>query len=423
MFLTSDRLNRCLVVVTAVLLIGVCPPTRLNAQTKPGPNAEVKLDAKALLAMQLPSERLEDGWVRLFDGQTLFGWSIAGNGNWQVRDGAISVDQGDRSYLYTNFQLDNYELQMDFRSDATTNSGVFLRTPPFPGNVAQESLELNIAPADNPFPTGSFVQRKRVALDELSGQDSPGFDAELWHTYSIRIQDRSVEVTLDGQPIVQLENVQVSPSGHISLQLNSGRVEFRNILIRPIQSQKFKMDSSWASDWNVMQKKDANMVVSTSDSGLRLTGGLGQIQSKQSFDNFFLQARYHLAGAETNSGIFFRCLPDVMLDGYECQLNHWVKDNDPTRPMDAGAGAIFRRQAARVVVGDGTQATYVSVLASGPTMATWVNGIPVASFTDDRKEDPNPRRGLSLKAGPISLQAHDAKTDVTFERLSISPLK
>ena len=136
-----------------------------------------------------------------------------------------------------------------------------------------------------------------------------------------------------------------------------------------------------------------------------------------------LQAQYSLARPEVNSGIFFRCVQGAMLDGYECQVNHAVIDDDPLRPADAGAGAIFRRQPARIVVGDGTQPTFLTLLASGPHMVSLVNGIQVVDFVDERPADDNPRKGLRTAAGPLALQGHDPTTEVTYHAIQVSELR
>ncbi len=133
--------------------------------------------------------------------------------------------------------------------------------------------------------------------------------------------------------------------------------------------------------------------------------------------------KYTLSQPEVNSGIFFRCIEDSMLDGYECQVNHATIGDDPLAPKDAGAGAIFRRKPARIVVGNGTKPTYISLLASGSQIFTWVNGILTTEFTDDRPADANPRKGTRLEAGPIALQGHDPTTDVIFHQVKVATLR
>lgn len=117
--------------------------------------------ADELLEARLPAEEASQGWVRLFDGQTLFGWEITGAANWRVEDGSIVVDHGEKCLLCTSVSWQDYELVVDFKADAKTNSGVFLRTPLETDDVALECYEVNIAPADNPFPTGGVAQRKK----------------------------------------------------------------------------------------------------------------------------------------------------------------------------------------------------------------------------------------------------------------------
>lgn len=378
----------------------------------------IELRAEPLLAAQLPTEQLEQGWVRLFDGQSLYGWFMVGNADWHIaEDGIIRVTRGERSYLCTSFQIPNFEFQVDFRSEAETNSGVFLRTGPEPLDVATASLELNIAPPDNPFPTGSFVERKKLEPEDLGD-----FDPTEWHTFNVRLVDKTVEVSLDGKPVMRLDDFESSPTGHISLQHNSGQVEFRNVLLRPVGLTELKLTEDWESDWTLSEKEEGTFTATVVDNGLQLKGGLGQLQSKRDFGDFFLQASYTLSKPEVNSGIFFRCVRDNMLDGYECQVNHAVVDGDPLRPADAGAGAIFRRQPARIVVGDGTKPTHLTLLADGQQMVTWVNGLQVAEFYDSREPNENPRQGMRTEPGPVALQGHDATTEVIFHSLRIGDL-
>jgi hypothetical protein len=221
---------------------------------------------------------------------------------------------------------------------------------------------------------------------------------------------------------LQQTDVETLPTGHISLQHNSGRVEFRRIMLRPIDATALKLNEDWQQDWDKSEAEGATLEVSSVDDGLQMTGGLGQFQSKESYADFVLQAEYTLARPDVNSGIFFRCVRDSMLDGYECQVNHATVDGDPLRPADAGAGAIFRRQAARIVVGDGTSRSFITLLARGPHFVTWVNGVQVVDFTDRREPNENPRRGLRLDAGPISLQGHDPSTKVVWHRLAIAEI-
>jgi Domain of Unknown Function (DUF1080) len=381
--------------------------------------AAYEMNAEKLLQAQLPPEKLKQGWVRLFDGHTLAGWSIMGNADWSCKDGVIRVSRGDSSFLVTNFDIADYEISIDFRAATETNSGVFLRTAPEPGDVSVDCLELNIAPPQNPYPTGSLVKRKKSEPSQLPD----GFDPTQWHTFHVRLEGEAVSISLDGKLLYEYVDETSAHRGYISLQHNQGIAEFRNILLRPLSAKSLKVNQDWHEDWSVGEKESGKMKVAPSDAGLHIHGGLGKVQTKESFGDFWLQARYSLATPEVNSGIFFRCIEDSMLDGYECQINHAVKGNDPLAPRDAGAGAIFRRKDARLVVGEGVQPTYLSLLVTGNQIVTWINGIIVTEFTDDRMPDLNPRKGKRLEAGPIALQGHDPTTDITFEKIEITTLR
>src|SRR5438874_10756114 len=121
----------------------------------------------------LTDAELADGWIALFDGQTLFGWQAASKANWEVKDGAILVTGGEKGLLCTTVEFDNYVLKADFRAAKNTNSGFFLRTPQVVGmnDITTRCYELNVAPPDNPFPTGGFVGRlKGKQVPERAGE-------------------------------------------------------------------------------------------------------------------------------------------------------------------------------------------------------------------------------------------------------------
>jgi Domain of Unknown Function (DUF1080) len=92
----------------------------------------------------------------------------------------------------------------------------------------------------------------------------------------------------------------------------------------------------------------------------------------------------------------------------------------PSKAADWGTGGIYRRVPARKgVAKDGEWFTY-TIAARGNHFATWVNGIQVVDWDDNRPPDSNPRNGFRLEPGHISIQGHDKTTDLTFRNLRIS---
>ena len=80
----------------------------------------------------LTREEISEGWIRLFDGQTLFGWKPNNKLGWSVKNGVITADSSDaanQGLLVSTTRFADYELRCDYRVEKGGNSGIFLRTP------------------------------------------------------------------------------------------------------------------------------------------------------------------------------------------------------------------------------------------------------------------------------------------------------
>lgn len=369
--------------------------------------------AEQLLASRLDTDQAAEGWIRLFDGHTLFGWEITGKANWRVEEGTIVVDSGEKCFLCTSTEWQDYELTLEFNADEKTNSGVFVRTPMEPDDPATDCYEINIAPDDNPFPTASVVKRQKVS------DDAPEQTFGTWRRMKIRVDGKDVTVSLGDQVVCQYADPIGLPPRRIALQHNSGRVAFRDIRLKPLGLKSLLDDklSLWKNYPEMPGKFSA-----TEDGWLHVEGGKTQLESKESYDDFVLLAEYKLDDAKINSGIFFRSIPGDVMMGYECQVSNEMIDNNPLAPRDCGAGGIFRRQDARIVAGEPGQWATIVLVARGPKFAGWVNGLQVSDTTDDRKPHENPRKGLRLDAGTLMIQGHDESTDALYRQLKIAPI-
>lgn len=359
----------------------------------------------------LTKQELKDGWIALFDGQTLFGWRPQPAANFRVVNGTIEVNEGAQVLLCTTTQFSDYVLKVEFKADANTNSGIFLRTPPKPSNVTQQCFELNIAPPDNPFPTGSLVQREKVEVE--CAEDS-------WHAYEITMDGGHVVIKLDGQQILDYTDDTPVGRGFIGLQHNSGRVAFRNIKLKPLGTKDI-FNGKDLSGWKEYPDMASEFSVSP-EGNLTVRGGKGQLESEGTYGDFVLQLEAITHGAYLNSGIFFRCIPGEEMNGYESQIQNGFLDGDRTKVMDAGTGAIFRRKNARRVAANDFEWFAKTIIAEGPHIAVWVNGYQVTDWVDRRKRDDNPRRGLRTKPGSLMIQGHDATTEFSFRNLRISEM-
>ncbi|MCL4205505.1 MAG: DUF1080 domain-containing protein [Pirellulaceae bacterium] len=408
----------CLACATAVVG-GACRPVNqsgsLDAATpEPVSSSEPALSqtpASQVPPVPLTDEELADGWLALFDGQTLFGWKSASNADWRVEQGTIVVGSGDKGLLYTTTQFGDYVLRLDFRSDVGANSGIFLHTPPEPEDPAKDCYELNIADADNPFPTGSLVYRLKA---------EGNFDSQDWQSYEVTVSGDAVTVSLDGRQILDYKDPHPLRRGHIGLQFNQGRVAFRNIRLKPLGLQPL-FNGRDLTGWKTYPDMASKFTV-TEAGELHVQDGRGQLETERQFGDFVLRLQCKTHAPELNSGIFFRCIPGELMNGYECQVHNGFVDGDRTRPRDCGTGGFFRRQNARFVVADDLTWFHLTLIAGGPQMAAWVNGLQVSDWTDDRAAHENPRQGLRLEPGTLMIQGHDPTTDISFREIQAAEL-
>ncbi len=361
----------------------------------------------------LTPEELAEGWILLFDGETTFGWKAATGANWKVADGTLTADAGEPGLLCTTTQFGNCVLRVDFRAAKGANSGVFLRTPPDPKpqEVADKCYEVNIADPTSPFPTGSLVRRKRCAESQESSN---------WRTFEITADGGRFLVKLDGKPILEYRDPKPIGRGHIGLQFREGKIEFRNLKLKPLGMVSL-FNGRDLSGWRIHPENKSRWTV-TPEGRLHLENGKGQLETEREYADFTLQLEVLVNGKSLNSGVFFRSIPGEVWNGYESQIHNGYKDNDRTKPVDCGTGGIFRRQNARKVVANDREWFSKTIVADGAHIAVWVNGYQVSDWTDRRPPAENPRQGQRLKAGTIILQGHDPTTDFFFRGLRIAEL-
>ncbi len=175
----------------------------------------------------LTPQEAAEGWVQLFDGRTMFGWTQVGETGWRVQNGAIIADSGGNGWLRSNAEFADFALSCDFRMAADGNSGIFLRSAK-EGQPHLTGYELQIfdnQPAG--YHTGALV-------GHIKPQQASKIRPNQWMNYLVEVQGARWTVKLDGVTVLTGEDNK-SLSGHIGLQYNAGKkVEFRNIKVKPL---------------------------------------------------------------------------------------------------------------------------------------------------------------------------------------------
>jgi hypothetical protein len=114
------------------------------------------------------------GWVSLFDGKTLNGWS--GDSNWKVEDGAIVIEStcekptGTIYLVWQGGEAADFELKMEMKGTGSINGGVQYRgwiVPPAQRGAGPAAPRAGgPAPAPAPCPSGAARGTPPSAMSE-----------------------------------------------------------------------------------------------------------------------------------------------------------------------------------------------------------------------------------------------------------------
>ncbi len=184
----------------------------------------------------------------------LVGWQqVAGeSGSWKVENGVLSTEGGD-GWLSTVRQYDDFVLSLEFRIPPEGNSGVFIRAP-HEGNPAYQGLEIQIL-------DDSAQQWRDLKPDQYTGSiydvqapsERAGGKPGQWQSMVIECRASHVQVAVNGRTVINTDTnfypykVATHPglarrSGYIGLQNHGGKVEFRNIRVRPLSPDAVRKD-------------------------------------------------------------------------------------------------------------------------------------------------------------------------------------
>ncbi len=371
-------------------------------------------------ANTLTLEEVAQGWLLLWDGTTTFGWESVARTDWKATEGTLSMPAGSYTWLRHKTPLADFVLKVDFRMKTDdADSGIFIRAGK-EGDPSRTGYQVNINNMNQEWGTGSLVFRHKA--DPAIGKAS----INTWHSYEITADGDHIVAFLDGKKAVDVRDAS-SRAGYLGLQFLKGdEIEFRNVKLRPLGLQSL-FNGTNLSGWERVDRPNVKSPPewSVKDGAIHVEKGPGQLETTSLFSNFVFQLDVRTNAQNENhhpnSGIFWRGDPGAFWSGYESQIRNEFKSGDRSQPVDFGTGGIYNRQPARRVVSSDNEFFTKTIIAFGKHMATWVNGIQVSCFDDERPEGSNARQQARLAPGPISLQAHDPTTNLDFRNIRIAP--
>jgi hypothetical protein len=380
--------------------------------------------AGAVVAQEAPNrltpQEIAQGWILLWDGESMFGWETHGGAEWKIASGALVGDSAQGGWLGTTTAFGDFELRFEFRTAADGNSGVFLRSAR-EGAPHQTGYELQIFDAQPAgYNTGSLVGYAKASPATIV----PG----QWNRYEVTAEGDRFVIVYNGRKVLEARDGQ-HLVGVIGLQYNQGKkIEFRNIKLRPLGLRPI-FNGKDLSGWVKVERPGGAKVPpewSVRDGAIHVEKGPGQLETEGAWDDFVLQLEIKTNASgpthHPNSGVFFRADKGKYWTGYESQIRNEYKEGNRAAPVDFGTGGIYHHQATRRVVSNDNEYFTKTLVAQGRHLSVWINGIQVSDFQDTREAGPEPRKQARLAAGPISLQAHDPTTNLDFRNLRLAPL-
>ena len=172
--------------------------------------------------------------IKLFNGRNLRGWHVRSSNKskgWKAAKG-ILVNTPPSSDLISKQEFEDFKLHVEFNLPQKSNSGVYLR------GRYEVQIENGLDSSDSP---------ERHRMGEVYGflkrSSDPSKKPGQWQTYDITLVGRKVTVALNGQVIIDNQeipgitggalNSNEGTPGPIFLQGDHGKVSFRKIVITP----------------------------------------------------------------------------------------------------------------------------------------------------------------------------------------------
>ena len=394
------------------------------------PANDVRDEAGAVPNTLTPDEA-EAGWELLFDGETTSGWRGYGRENfpdtgWAVIDGALVVgatatdpDVAVGGDIVTTESFADFDLRFEFMLSDVANSGVLYRVIEKEGAaIWHNAPEYQVLDDDAYLEMGTMDMNTHLTGDNYdlhaSGPKTLHGPGE-WNSGRIRVQGELVEHWLNGEKTVEYElgsseweemvaSSKFSPypeygaagSGPIGLQDHGRKVWFRSIRIRRLEPVAlFNGDDlgGWTVHGTELWYVEEGELVCESGPD----AAYGYLATEDTFRDFDLTLDFKQE-ADGNSGVFFRSsVEGTVVNGWQAEV----------APPGLHTGGIYESYGRGWLVRPEPELdralrmgewNTMRVRAEGSRVRTWLNGVAMVDFEDDR---------IGAGDGSIALQIHD----------------
>ena len=355
----------------------------------------------------------EPGFVSLFDGHTLNGWSIQEGppSAFRVVDGDIVVDQGSNfpTWLRSDKQYENFDFRCEFFLKGWMNSGIYLHAPEH-GRNTWIGMKINIFHQDDreprPESAGSIfplIPPRAVSVKNQGEWNSLRALMD-WPRLQVWMNDTLVQ-DLDVESVPELRHR--LRRGYLGFESLSYPIRFRNVRVRELPAKEtWDVLYDAPADFAKWQVASGTPIFEPRGAVLRGDGN-GQLATIQTYRDFVLHlyirgVQYH------NGGVIFRSIPKsptAQNRSYEIQLHDVEGAHYATGSLYSIKRSIYPRI-------EPEKWFLLQLIVQGSRCLVRINGENVLEYD-----------GLqNLEAGRIELQAHDAGRWIEYKEIKIRRL-
>jgi len=202
----------------------------------------------------------QDGWVPLFDGQTLKGWRAGENqSSFRVADASIAAD-GPRAHLFymgegQTAEFKNFEFMAEIMTKPGANSGIYFHTEFQGEGFPAKGFEAQIDNTAGPL-AGYLELKKTGSLYGIRNQYKAIVGDDQWFTMYIAVRGKRIAIRVNDVLLVDYVEPAdpVVPSdgkgrriatGTFALQCHDpgSKVFFRNLRVRRLHDEVSESDA------------------------------------------------------------------------------------------------------------------------------------------------------------------------------------
>ncbi len=375
----------------------------------------------------------EDGFVSLFNGKDLTGWSVkGGDAKYHVDDGCIVGvvnDEKRNTFLCSEKEFENFIFKVEFKFDQKFNSGVQFRSKARPDGERERVYGYQCEMESGGMTAAVYDEARRgrwlnVVTDEFKEKTKAPFKQDQWNELEIQCVGPSLRTWLNGQPVTDIFDT-MTDRGFFGLQVhaakNPGQVRWRNVRVKELPATPWKpffkdkqfvdLEVKPCAKWEFA---DDGSVHATSTKDEKRDG---MVLSKEVYENFAARVTFKII--QGNSGMYFRA-EEIDKPHWTCGFQAEIDASNVCGGLwevgggsSKGRGWFFKPGEENAKNFKNDEWNTLTAVAVGDRVVTNLNGTQVVDVVDP----------LCMKKGKTGLQLHGGSNmDYWFKDYEIMPL-